>query len=168
MKELTVLRGLNLDPLKLESGDVFDSSAVLRDGSGFSWRSDHVNTDATLGYQGGRLALGNYYGIVGYRANGKRVIKLFRADITRLGEIKTADDLNIDDMTLRSEIPNKNHEYSFIVQYVQVHSCGMKNGPEPTWDWSHACITVYNHNGEYDDLMAVLQDNEIITVNLIK
>jgi hypothetical protein len=172
MKLLTVYRYNSPDPYRLagkdgQDGDVFDSVGVLTDGAEVLWQSDHVNTDATHGYKGGRLACGAYFGIVGYRANGKRVIKLFQHPAHEpITQIKTADQLTVQDMTLPSEIPNPNHGYQYVIQYVQVHSSGSKGGPEPTWDWSHGCITVYNHDGEYDELMKCLVDNEIIMVEL--
>jgi hypothetical protein len=172
MKHLIVQRYNSPDPFTLENkdggaGDVFDSTAVLMDGKDELWRSAHVNTDATQGYKGGRLAAGAYFGIVGFRANGKRVIKLFDHPAhDPLVDIKTADQLTVKDMTLPSEIPNPNHNYAYIVQYCQVHSCGRKGGPLPSWDWSHACLTVLDTDGEYDDLMKQVQDDEILMVTL--
>jgi hypothetical protein len=168
MKHLIFYRYGSPNRISLANGDVFDSIGVLKDGPREIWRSNHVNTDSTQGYKGGRLAAGAYFGIVGYRANGKRVIKLFNHPAhDPLTQITRADQLTAGDMTLPSEIPNPNHNYQHVIQYVQVHSCGYRGAALPSTDWSRGCITVLETGGEYDDLMKQLAEDEVIMVSLI-
>ena len=171
MKHLFIYRGQSSKNFKCTNGDIYDSAARLQDHARFGpvdiWHSEFVNTDSTGGYKGGKLAKGEYYGIIGYRADkdgikGKRVIKLFTApaefDFSKI----TANDLTMQMMTLPSEIPNPNHSNLLVIQHVQVHDGGQ------SWDFSHGCITVYRHS-PHDDwkrLMDNLADNETIKVIL--
>jgi hypothetical protein len=168
MKLLTVFRGQSKVNHKCTNGDVYDSSATLEKPAQFGpvdiWHSELVNTDSTIGYKGGKLAKGNYNGIVGYSAKGKRVIKIFIAP--DLSKIKNYGDLTAEMMTLPSEIPNPNHSNMHIVQYVYVHE-GYR-----TSDGSHACLTIYRYPlgtatvSDCDKLMELLEDNETINIKL--
>ncbi|NTW31070.1 MAG: hypothetical protein HGB12_00275 [Bacteroidetes bacterium] len=140
----------------------------MLDDRGFEiFSSQYVNTDSTNSYKGGRLSCGCYYGIVGYRTSGQRVIKLFssKADITK---IKTDRDIPDSMFALSSDIPNSNHDNAYYIEYVQIHSGGT------SWDYSHGCVSVLNYglnpNGkkyeEFDRLMSFLKDNEIIIIKL--
>ncbi len=168
MKTLLINRGGALQAMELDNGDLYDSEAELIDDKGTElWKSEVVNTDSTIGYKGGCLALGTYYGIVSYRhlktgGRGKRVIKLFEYPCHRkLEEIK-GDNLRHMELILRSDIPNPNHSNLYIITYVQIHEGG------DLWDWSHGCLTIWNGEGDYSKLMGLLKDDEIITVTLFK
>jgi len=172
VKHLFIYRGQSDKNFTCTNGDVYDSSATLEEPARFGpvdiWHSEYVNTDSTEGYKGGKLAKGEYYGIVGYRQPkagediGKRVIKIFQApdgfDFTKI----TAADLTVTMMTLPSEIPNPNHSNLPVIQYVQVHDGGQ------SWDFSHGCLTIYRNSPQEDwkRLMELLKDNEIIKINL--
>lgn len=170
MKHFDIFRGKSTVNHKATNGDVYDSSATLTDdvqnGPRTLWHSELVNTDSTIGYKGGRLAKGNYYGIVGYSAKGKRVIKLFMTSATRVQFLEKSEHLTIEMMTVPSEIPNPNHGGAKFMQYVYIHE-GYR-----TTDGSHGCITVYRYpliegqSSDWDLLINMLQDNEIITVTL--
>jgi hypothetical protein len=125
------------------------------------WHSELVNTDKTEGYKGGILSLGNYYGIVGLRTDGKRVVKVF-SGATDLTGIKS--DLYVPNAAwvLPSDIPNPNHAGKKIITYVQVHAGGL------SWDYSHGCITILNAPpyDEFTRLMRNLDNNEIIKIKL--
>ena len=171
MKTLLVGRGESIDPIVLANSDKFDSSAVLYDNERELWASEHVATVHTVGYLGGIIAAPQeMYGIKHHKWNtdgtpGRECIRLFNKD-TDLTRIKTGDDLSTDNMTLLSSVPNPNHDNACIVRNALVHSCGIAGGKEPTNDWSHACITIWDVIGECDALLKCLQPNEIILVDL--
>jgi hypothetical protein len=160
MKTLEIYRGKSKVNLKLPNGDVYDSSATLHDHDlrvGY-WHSEYVNTDSTVGYNGGRLAKGTYYGIVGKSAKGKRVIKLFQACPDIAKKLRSAEQLTAAMMT---------HGGKYYVQYVYIHGGGL------SWDFSHACISALDRllpkqkkPTEYGRLMDTLKDNELITISL--
>jgi len=178
-KTLTFYRGQSDKNFTCTNGDVYDSSAILEKSAEFGpvdiWHTEYANTDSTVKgangeeYKGGKLAKGEYYGIVGYRAAkpgqeiGKRVIKLFQVPKGfDMAKITKADDLSVKMMTLPSDIPNPNHHDQYIIQYCQIHSGGV------SWDYSHGCLTIYR-NSPHDDwqrLMDILVDNEIINITL--
>jgi len=169
MKTLKIYRGQSTKNFTCTNGDTYDSTATLEDQFKFGpvglWFSEYVNTDSTQGYKGGKLAKGEYYGIVGYRqpkegaAQGKRVIKLFMP----VGAMPTRyDQLTVEMMTLLSEIKNPNHNNLPVIQYCQVHDGGQ------SWDWSHGCLTIYRNSphNDWERLMTLLADNEIINIIL--
>jgi hypothetical protein len=170
MKRLEITRYNSNNPHTCSNGDVYDSTAILyNDDENYPagiWRSDTVNVDSTNGYDGGRLKPGKYYGIVGHRQpkngmDGKRVIKLFLPySWKNITDYTNAYQLTEQDVTLPSEIPNRNHKYSYQIAYVQIHSGG------ESWDWSHGCITIYDGEKNYSVLMGLVQDNEILEVIL--
>ena len=162
MKKITIDRYKSSKPLILANGDKYDSTLALISEDGvILFYSELVNTDHTNSYRGGILNEGGYYGIVGYRNNGNRVIKLFStgADITK---IKTDKDINGCYMFLPSKVSNPNHNGKKIISYVQIHGGGL------SWDYSHGCITLPNFSGfsEFDKLMKNINNNEILTVSL--
>lgn len=169
-KILEIYRGKSTVNLKCTNGDIYDSSATLRATGGAGpwavWHSELVNTDHTIGYKGGILAEGEYYGIVGYSSKGKRVIKLFLATDEQLAKIKTHEDLTAEMMTLPSNVPNPNHGGERWLRYVYIHE-GYR-----TEDGSHGCLTIYRYPiepakvSDYQMLMDSLQDNEIINIKL--
>lgn len=170
-KIMEIYRGKSSVNHKCTNGDVYDSSATLIDpvavGPREIWHSELVNTDHTIGYKGGILAEGEYYGIVGLSSKGKRVIKLFLATEKQLAKILTHEDLTAKMMTLPSNVPNPNHGGERWLRYVYIHEGYL------TEDGSHGCLTVYRYpiapakTSDYQMLMDVLQDNEIIKVKLL-
>lgn len=160
MKTLIIIKGGSINPIHLANGDVYDSSCDLVDGKPI-FHSNYVNTDKTVGYAGGILSRGEYYGMKCYRADGTPVIKYFSKKCD-LSKIKTDADIPVEMFTLPSDIPNPNHNGLLIITFVQGHAGGM------TWDWSHGCVTHLNTNGyhEFDKLMACLKDYEIINIIL--
>lgn len=150
-------------PYKLPNGDVYDSRLILIDGEGNAvFTTDQVNVDPTVGYKGGLLAPGKYKGIMGYRWNamtnawnGKRVIKLFSADLNRTDHRNLSDA----DQILPSAIPNPNHDGRKVIQYAQIHSGGWQG------DHSAGCITLLP--SEWDKFAAMIADNEVVHVELI-
>lgn len=160
-KVLKIERGASLFPYKLKNGDKYDSTGTLFINGKAIWQSELINTDKTAGYKGGRLALGEYYGIVAFRGNGARVIKLFdgNADLER---IRTDSDILPHQYTLPSMIPNPNHGGMPIISFVQIHPGGL------SWDFSHGCLTILNAPpyNEFNRLMQHLQTNDKLSVIL--
>ena len=160
---LLIVGGGSIFPVQLENGDMYDSFGDLYVNNEPIWTSNTINTKSTTGYAGGRLSAGQYWGIVSYREpnkQGKRVIKLFSKEGVDITKIKTDDDIPIKAYELPSCIPNPNHAGLPIVTFVQVHDGGTD------WNWSHACLTVLNSNGDYNKLMKVTNDYDIMNVTL--
>jgi hypothetical protein len=167
MKIIEIKRGKSPMKINLPNGDAYDSTLTIIDEGKEIFHTDKVNTDATNNYNGGELAEGVYYGIVGYRWNpksnkwdGKRIIKLFQNSVN-LKRIKDHTCLSVDDMTLPSKKPNPNHKNKKIIAYVQIHDGGWD------WDWSHGCITILNTSLDFNKMMSLLEDNEIVAVKLV-
>jgi len=163
MKKIEIYRGKDGTGYTCTNGDVYDSSLTLFAESGEELYTTYdVNTDSTKNYKGGILAPGLYYGIVGYRSNKKRVIKLF-SGTTDISKIKDDSFLTEAMLTLPSTIPNPNHGKKKVIAHVQIHAGGI------SWDFSHGCITILNDpdHKEYDKLMELVVDNEILVVHLI-
>lgn len=169
LKILELARGQSKDVVKCKNGDLYDSQATLMDWSGKQiYQSQHWNTDKTVGYAGGRLAKGTYFGIVGYRPvtwqlEQLRVVKLFAAGELDPANIKSENDIPEKYWTLPSDIPNPNHDGAMIITYVQCHPGSL------TWDWSHGCQTALNYGGytDFDRFIELLGDNEVIIVRLV-
>lgn len=185
MKSIIIKRGASKDPIRLKNGDLYDSILEVYDDAGEKrFVSNHVNTDSTNGYRGGKLLEGTYYGIAGRRWNeakqnwmGKRIIALFlwshddAVNERRLARIKSFKDLRPEDTILPSAIPNPNHGGARQIQYVQIHDGGVG------WDYSHGCITILNAEsiggklvdgrGEYSEFRDMFEEDEICIVQLI-
>lgn len=172
MKHLSIYRGKSKDPFTCTNGDVYDSSGVLVEDdtaidTRIAWTSEHINTDFTEHYKGGILQEGTYYGIVGFRSTGKRVIKLFAMEVEGkpLGIKKIKDDSFIPwkAYILPSIVSNPNQNGRFEMEAVELHDGGI------TWDFSHGCLTVLNDpaHKEFDLLKMLLRDNEIIKISVI-
>ena len=168
-KILELARGQSKDIVKCENGDLYDSQATLMDWDGKQlYQSQHWNTDKTVGYAGGRLAKGTYYGIVGYRPvtwqpEPLRVVKLFASGELDPEKITNENQIPLKDWTLPSDIPNPNHDGAMIIDFVQCHPGSLK------WDWSHGCQTALNYSGytDYDNFIKLLKDNEIIIIRIV-
>jgi hypothetical protein len=162
MKRILINRGKSPKPIILDNGDKYDSVLkLIEDNESVLFHSDFVNTDHTNGYKGGILKEGSYYGILGTRSTGMKVVKLFsrNADINH---IKTANDIAVADYVLPSKVSNPNHNGKKIMSYIQIHGGGL------SWDYSHGCITLPNYSGynEFDKLIKLLDMNEIVLVEL--
>ena len=164
MKLLKIQRGVSLFPLTCVNGDRYDSTAELGEGNQSPmWSSMQVNTDPTVGYKGGRLSAGSYYGIKMQRPDGRWCIFIFSkaCDITK---IKAFTDIDPKYYDLPSDVPNPNHAGKPIISLVLVHGGGT------TWDYSHGCVTVLStsdHPNQFDKLMDCLVENEIIDIILV-
>ncbi len=145
MKKILIVRGDVERPFILPNGDKYDSTLILQDEEeqnlfGQSRKektlfyTGYVNTDRTVGYKGGILAEGEYYGICGIREKNKtKAIFLYDK---KFGIVKRKEELPDQAFTLPSLVPNKNHGGQKIIKYVLIHKGGT------TWDWSHGCITI--------------------------
>lgn len=167
MKSLYIHRGKSQRPFVCANGDTYDSTGELFNEQGHSlWKSDHVNTDHTTEYKGGKLLEGIYRGIVGDRktSSGKlkrgiRVYQLLRpTDVPPV----SADAVTMEMLKLPSKIPNPNHAGKFYIEGVWVHSGGV------SWDFSHGCLSVLEKEPEqeYTKLMSCVADNENIEIIL--
>jgi hypothetical protein len=169
LKILEFRRGQSKQPVICENNDVYDSEAELFDFSGKSlYISEHWNTDSTKGYNGGKLAKGTYFAIKGkrtvsYHPDPIDVLKIFSPEGIEIENIKSEDDIPEKNWTLPSEIPNPNHENKMIMDFVQVHSGGLK------WDYSWGCLTGLNVNGyvSFDVLNRLIADKEIVIIRLV-
>jgi hypothetical protein len=161
MQIIKVTRGASKARYKAASGDVYADTMEAFDASGQSvYFTDYCNSDATVGYNGGRLAKGVYNAIVGMHKGRYKAFKLFRPlPDDRLAKIESEDDLTLADRTLPSEIPNPNHGGDMIITCVNIHKGG------ENWDWSHGCITVLGD--AFDRLMGHFAMNEIVIVEVI-
>lgn len=163
-KILDITEGASLFPVQLNNGDKYDSCADLLVNNTPLWSSNVVNTRATNGYAGGKLAKGLYYGIKGKRANGTEVIKLFSHDVD-ITKIKSESEIPEKAWRLPSSQANPNHQYQFYLEFVQVHGGGGSYGGAG-WNWSHACLTILNESSDFTRLLKLLDYGEIIEVNL--
>lgn len=164
-KVLDIHEGGSLFPVHLNNGDVYDSCADLIVNGVVDWDSNVVNTRATVGYHGGKLSKGLYYGIVGHRQDiDWRVIKLFDHN-TNISNIKSEDDIPSTAWSLPSDFANPNHGGAHYVEFVQIHPGGGTYQGAGN-NWSHACITILNESSDFTHLMQLLVDGEIIEVNL--
>ena len=175
LKILEFRRGQSTDIVKCENGDLYDSEAVLYSADGAQlYISEHWNTDATKGYNGGRLAKGTYFAkkdkrTVTWSTEPQDCLRIFRTDGIVIDQIKTMDDIPEENFRLPSEIPNPNHvtaehpEGEMWMDSVLVHPGSI------TWDWSHGCLTGLNFNGytTFDSLNALLADGEIVILRLV-
>jgi hypothetical protein len=167
MKTLVIRRGASPDPYTLENGDVYDSTGELIEVGETLWQSNHVNTDSTINYHGGKLAPVDCLGMVGYKtsASGKRTraILLFHllkpSDPFPVSQVHVTEEMKI----LPSLIPNPNHNNEKWMSHIWVHPGGL------FWDWSEGCQTVLEANPDYEFtcLMSHLVDNEVINFKLI-
>ncbi len=161
MKIIKVTRGASKVKHRAASGDVYaDTLEVFDDAGKTVYFTDYCNSDPTVGYDGGRLAKGVYFGIVGLHKGRYKAFKLFApVPDDRLAAIRTEDDLTVAERTLASDIPNPNHGGRHVIQYVNIHKGG------ENWDWSHGCVTVLGEN--FDRLMGHFEMNEKVVVEVI-
>jgi len=162
MKIIKILRGKSKAGFTASNGDVYGDVCEVIDSkyTDVICHTDYCNSDATAGYNGGKLADGIYYGIVGKHKGRYKAFKLFApVPDDRLAAIKNESDLSEADRTLPSSIPNPNHGGKMIIQYVNIHKGG------ENWDWSHGCITILGEN--FDRLMTYFGMNEIAIVEVI-
>jgi len=169
MKLIKIIRGGSLSKwlFKADNGDKYDSRIEVydseHDNAEMIYYSDYVNTDHTVNYQGGKLAPGNYFAIIGMHKGKYEAPKIFRLigkPIKRLPKIRNEFSLTLGERTLPSEIPNPKHVDRNIICCVNIH----KGGKE--WDWSHGCITIYKEN--WNRFIENFELDEICRVKLIE
>lgn len=150
MKLIEILRGKLEYSLELVNGDQYDSIINVYDG----WSKDvqltglkkivsipFVNTDHTVGYAGGILSPGEYWGVCGTHKSKYKAILLFQGD----GESVTDwSKLTEPQRTLPSLVANPNHSGKMVISYVNIHKGGL------SYDWSHGCITVVTNELLFD------------------
>lgn len=169
MKMVEIRRGaMGADALVLANGDKYDSRIKVF--SGYSGGTavaglkelatiPFVNTDHTEGYAGGKLALGDYYFIVGLHKSRYKALFIFDRDSENDAlRLNGYQDLTLEDRTLQSAVPNPNHDNRHEIVAVNVHKGGLNN------DWSHGCITVVSNSrlhNYWKDFIDLFRMNEV-------
>jgi hypothetical protein len=144
--KFVICRGGQDRPKYAANGDAYDSTLQIYQDGHLYKDIPYVNTDHRIGYAGGILAEGEYYGIVGMRKSGLKAIWIYRND----GDIiKSVNDLTIDNVTLKSLVPNANQGGDYMMRYILLHNGGIST------DKSEGCLTT--HPACYDDVFAPLQ-----------
>jgi hypothetical protein len=144
---IKVFRGGSKNPLKLKSGEVYDSAIEIFDTDG-KWlkRFEHVNTDPAPSQKGGIITAGVYYSIIDDHegTSGKKPYLahiLFIVDNDeRYIAIKQKSDLRESERTFPSKVPNPSQGGAMKMKYINIHMDGQNGNSKgcltlPPEDW---------------------------------
>lgn len=159
MKRIEIIRGGQSSPMVLQNGDRYDSQAKVYDDTGeLVHTAQYVNTDFTIGYQGGIIAESrDLAGLVVSNEKRGKHIRIFKRKY--IDKVRTPDEW-YDYNRLDSLIPNPNHNNEAWIELALYHRGGYRT------DGSHACIT--QHPDHYPAVMDQFENGERVLIDLIR